>query len=216
MSDAITSDTIDFYFWMSSDWAWFGNDRLLAMSRRHGLKINYYPIDLGIVYARTGGMKLALRSQERKDYRLLEMKRFSAILNMPIVMQPKFPIVSGELSSRFVIAAQRSNIPEHDLQHAIMGARWAEDRDIEAPEVLVDTARSLGLDGEALLALANEAASKARYLEYTETAISRGVFGSPFYFFRGEGFWGQDRLDMLESTILAARAEDAASAQRIA
>ena len=35
-----------------------------------------------------------------------------------------------------------------------------------------------------------------------------GVFGSPFYIFQGEPFWGQDRLDFLEEAI--ARAVSAA------
>src|SRR5256885_2028788 len=32
--------------------------------------------------------------------------------------------------------------------------------------------------------------------------LAAGVFGSPFYAFAGELFWGQDRLDMLEEAIV--------------
>ena len=32
--------------------------------------------------------------------------------------------------------------------------------------------------------------------------VVAGVFGSPFYAFAGELFWGQDRLDMLEEAIV--------------
>ena len=46
---------------------------------------------------------------------------------------------------------------------------------------------------------------KAEYRRYTEEAIGRGVFGSPFYFFEGERFWGQDRLEHLERAIEKAR-----------
>ena len=42
---------------------------------------------------------------------------------------------------------------------------------------------------------------KAEYRRYTEEAIGRGVFGSPFYFFEDERFWGQDRLEHLERVI---------------
>ena len=48
---------------------------------------------------------------------------------------------------------------------------------------------------------------KAEYRRYTEQAIGRGVFGSPFYFFEGERFWGQDRLEQLERAIEKARWE---------
>ena len=36
----------------------------------------------------------------------------------------------------------------------------------------------------------------------TDLAVERGVFGSPFYFFRGVPFFGQDRLFFLEAEIL--------------
>ena len=40
-----------------------------------------------------------------------------------------------------------------------------------------------------------------RYESQTEQAIARGVFGMPFYFYRDEPFWGQDRLEMLEAAL---------------
>jgi hypothetical protein len=30
------------------------------------------------------------------------------------------------------------------------------------------------------------------------------LFGAPFYFYRGEPFWGQDRHDQLEAAIVSA------------
>lgn len=194
-------DTIDYYFWISSDWAWFGNDRLRAMGQRYGLKINYRPVDMTEVYERTGGIKLALRSQERKDYRIEEMKRFSKILDMPIVLAPSYRIETGSLASRVVIAAQAMDLHEHDLTHAIMGARWAQDRDIENADTLRAVCVEQGLDGDALLDLAGQPSIEAQYRAYTDAAVRRGMFGSPFYFYGEQRFWGQDRLEMLESTI---------------
>ena len=39
------------------------------------------------------------------------------------------------------------------------------------------------------------------YESQTERAIARGVFGMPFYIWRDEPFWGQDRLEMLEAAL---------------
>jgi 2-hydroxychromene-2-carboxylate isomerase len=38
---------------------------------------------------------------------------------------------------------------------------------------------------------------------YTQEAIDRDVFGAPTYAYRGELFWGQDRLDFLERALAA-------------
>ena len=39
---------------------------------------------------------------------------------------------------------------------------------------------------------------RTEYRGNTARALAAGVFGSPFYVFTGELFWGQDGLDKLE------------------
>jgi 2-hydroxychromene-2-carboxylate isomerase len=202
------TDTIDYYFWINSDWAYFGNPRLKKMAERYNLTINYYPVDLGSVYARTGGIKLQLRSDERKNYRLLEMERFRDLLGMPINLHPKYMPATGQLPSYFAIAAQQRGLDIHDLVHAIMIATWVDDRDIEDEATLIEIADKLGLDGMGLMRQAKEPAAERLYFDYTNTAIARGVFGAPFYFFRNEAFWGQDRLEYLDRTIAKALRAD--------
>ena len=195
------TEYIDAYYWIHSDWAYFGGPRLKKMGARYGLKVNHRPVDLATVYTRTGGIKLPYRSTERKNYRLLEMRRFREILGMPINLDPKFFCVTGRLPSWFVIAAEGMGHDVADLSQAIMTAIWVEDRNAEDEGALVAIAERLGLDGEAILAKAKDPRTELVYMQYTNEAIARGVFGAPFYFFRGEGFWGQDRLDMLDATI---------------
>jgi 2-hydroxychromene-2-carboxylate isomerase len=42
------------------------------------------------------------------------------------------------------------------------------------------------------------AALKERFKAEVDLALSRGVFGSPFFIVEGEPFWGVDRLPQLE------------------
>jgi 2-hydroxychromene-2-carboxylate isomerase len=207
------TDEIDYYFWINSDWAYFGNPRLKAMAERYGLKVNYYPVDLASVYARTGGIKLQLRSKERKDYRLLEMERFRDLLQMPINLHPKYMPANGQLPSYVVIAAKQRGIDVHELVHAIMIATWVEDRDIEDAATLVAIADGIGLDGAALLREAGLPDAERAYFDYTNKAVERGMFGAPFYFFRNEAFWGQDRLEYLDRAIGKALGAPAAGNQ---
>jgi 2-hydroxychromene-2-carboxylate isomerase len=194
-------DTIEYYFWINSDWAYFGNPRLLAMAENYGLKIEYYPIDFTTVFDSTGGLKLPLRAKERRDYRLLEMKRFREILDMPINLEPKYPAKTAQLPSFFVIAAKQLGLPLYDLVHQIMIARWVLDKDIEDMATLVEISDGLGFPTTDIVALSTSEEVNTRYFEYTAEAIGKGVFGAPFYFFDSEGFWGQDRLDLLERKI---------------
>lgn len=198
------TDTIDAYYWIQSDWAYFGNPRLKELGKSYGLQVNHKPIDLATVYSRTGGIKLEYRSVERKNYRLLEMKRFREILGMPINLEPRFWPKTGHLPSWFVIAAEALGAETYDISQAIMTALWVEDVNVEDPGELVRIADRLNLPGEKILAEAKDPRSELAYIRNTNEAIARGVFGAPFYFFRGEAFWGQDRLDMLDQTIARA------------
>jgi 2-hydroxychromene-2-carboxylate isomerase len=54
------------------------------------------------------------------------------------------------------------------------------------------------MDGDQLLARARAGSTIQELDRYTQEAQDRGVFGSPFYFFGEEAYWGQDRLPFLE------------------
>ncbi len=56
--------------------------------------------------------------------------------------------------------------------------------------------------GRELLDAADTEAVRSEYPGNAARALAAGVFGSPFYVFVGELFWGQHRLDMLEEAIV--------------
>jgi 2-hydroxychromene-2-carboxylate isomerase len=200
--------TVRYYFWTVSDWAYFGGERFQAITERYGVEADYRPIKLLEVYARTGGLPLRQRASQRQEYRIAELKRWRARLGIPLNLKPKYSPTDDEPSSRVIIAAKRLQFPLAPLTHAIMRALWAEERNIADPATLREIGASLGLDMEAIMAEAETDAVRQEFMAYTDAAPGEGVFGSPFYIFQGEPFWGQDRLDFLDEAI--ARAVSAA------
>lgn len=194
---------IDYYFWLNSDWAYLGADRLEALARRQGVAIHYRPVDLPDVYARTGGILLGQRAPERQAYRIAELKRWCRKLGIHVNPLPAHMCPDAGPASRIVIAADMAGVAVAPLYKAILRAQWAEERDISSAATLGEILREQGLDVQALLAAAQEPAVERRYRENTDEAVRAGVFGSPSYVFDGELFWGQDRLDMLEEHIAA-------------
>ena len=194
--------TIDYYVWLLSDWAYLGGVRFVQLAARHGLKINHIPMRMQDVYAGSGGILLANRSWQRQAYRITELKRWRSRLGIPVNIEPKFFPVDVDLASLVVIAAQQRGLPVADFVNAVMRAIWAEDQDVADPGVLIAIADRCGLEGRGLLDGADAEAVRTEYRGNTERALAAGVFGSPFYAFAGELFWGQDRLDMLEEAIV--------------
>ncbi|MBV9054777.1 MAG: 2-hydroxychromene-2-carboxylate isomerase [Hyphomicrobiales bacterium] len=196
------SRTIDYYVWLMSDWAYLGGVRFTQMAARHGLRINHIPMRMQDVYAGSGGVLLAQRSWQRQAYRIEELKRWRVKLGMRVNIEPKFFPTDVDLASCMVIAGQRQHLPVADFVNATMRAIWAEDQDVSDPRVLITIAERHGIDGAGLLEFARADAVRTEYRDNTARALAAGVFGSPFYAFAGELFWGQDRLDMLEEAIV--------------
>jgi 2-hydroxychromene-2-carboxylate isomerase len=82
---------------------------------------------------------------------------------------------------------------------------WVNDLDIQDPKIMVQVANQSGLKGDALLEKSHDAAIQADIDSLTQEAVERQVFGTPFFFYRDEPFWGQDRLEMLEDMIQSNR-----------
>jgi 2-hydroxychromene-2-carboxylate isomerase len=198
--------TIDYYVWLLSDWAYLGGVRFVQMAARHRVNIKHIPMRMQDVYVGSGGILLANRSWQRQAYRITELKRWRSKLGVPLNIEPKFFPCDVDLASCVVIAGQRGGLPVADLVNAVMRAIWAEDWDVSDPAVLVALARRCGLDGPELLDAAGTEPVREEYRANTDRALAAGVFGSPFYVFAGELFWGQDRLDMLEEAIVRSAA----------
>lgn len=199
-----TALSIRYYFWINSDWAYLGGCRFHEMIERYGVTVDYRPVNQPVIYARTGGIMLRERSRQRQDYRIAELKRWRERLGIKLNIKPKYSPVEIEPGSRVVIAAKRLGLPLAPLTNAIMKAFWTDEENIADSATLRTIGAALGLDMDAVMAEAGTDAVLREYMAYTDEAPHDGVFGSPFYVFRGEPFWGQDRLDFLEETIVRA------------
>ena len=207
MTDS-AADSIDYYHWLLSDWAYLGGVRFTPLAARHGLRINHIPLRLPDVYAASGGVLVGERSWQRQSYRIVELKRWSARLGIKVNIEPRYFPADIDLASCMEIAAQRRGWPVAGFVNAVMAGIWAEDANPADPDTLAALAARAGLDAAALLAEARTEAVQAEYRANTARALAAGVFGSPFYHYAGEMFWGQDRLEMLEETIIRVHATE--------
>ena len=193
---------IDYYFTPVSPYVYLGHGRFLDIVRRHGATIAVKPVDLGRIFPASGGLPLGKRAPQRQAYRLVELKRWASYLQMPINLHPAHFPVSGDLASKWILAAC-----EHDVDAALKFAGaagravWVEERNIADAETLASIAAAQRLDAGALAARAGSPDIAARYDMLTQEAIDRGVFGAPTFVCDGELFWGQDRLDFLDRAL---------------
>ena len=196
------SKQVDYYLTPISPFVYLGHARFVELAQRHDATIAVKPINLAQVFPVSGGLPLAKRAPQRQAYRLLEIKRWSSYLHIPMNPNPRFFPVAGDLAPRWILAALEQDVElALNLIGALGRAVWAEDRDIGDAATLSEIARGLGADDAALDERANAPDTSVHYAMLTQEAIDRGVFGAPTYVFGGELFWGQDRLDFLDRAL---------------
>jgi 2-hydroxychromene-2-carboxylate isomerase len=196
--------TVDYYFVPQSPWAYLGHERFAGLLQATGSAVRVLPMDLGKIFPLSGGLPLQKRAPQRQAYRLLELRRFSEALGIPLHPEPRFFPVAGDPAARLItaVALHDGDAAAMRLTGAVLSAVWAQQRDIAAPEVLAQLLAETGLAGQRL-AQSAQPEVQARYDAQTQAAIDLHVFGAPSYVIDGELFWGQDRLDFVARALRA-------------
>jgi 2-hydroxychromene-2-carboxylate isomerase len=195
--------TVDYYLSLNSPWAYLGASRFIEMTRQAAVAVRVKPARFGQVFEKTGGLPLPKRAPERRAYRMMELERWAAFLEMPIVFEPKSFPADETSAARLVIAAAAQGADALQLSMEIGRSLWELDQNTADQGVLDAAARRAGLDAAAIRAKApSDTELDAMWDANTTDALSRGVFGAPSYVFEdGEIFWGQDRLAFVERKL---------------
>ncbi|MSQ56201.1 MAG: 2-hydroxychromene-2-carboxylate isomerase [Limnohabitans sp.] len=194
---------IDYYFAPNSPWAYLGHARFVSIARQTKVQVHVMPVDLGgKVFPISGGLPLGQRAPQRQAYRLVELKRFSSYLAVPLNLKPKYFPVSTDDAAKLIVAVDLNQGRDAALliTQAVLTAVWVDELNIADMNVLEGLLKKCGL-ATSLLEKAHSQAAQEAYETYTQQAIDAGVFGAPSYVVDGEIFWGQDRLDFLERRV---------------
>lgn len=194
--------TVDYYFAPQSPWTYLGHARFAGLAARHGATVRVKPVDFGAIFPVSGGLPLPKRAPQRQAYRLVELKRFSDHLGLPLNLQPQFFPVAADPAAKLIQAVDAADgtAAAMDLSHRVFRACWVQQRDIASEATLAELLAEAGLAAARLDASKGDAIAQ-RYAACTQEAIAAGVFGAPSYVIDGEIFWGQDRLDFVERRL---------------
>ncbi|MEM9027979.1 MAG: 2-hydroxychromene-2-carboxylate isomerase [Pseudomonadota bacterium] len=196
---------VDYYLSLNSPWTFLGAQRFAEIVKRHGAIVRTKPTNFGEVFAATGGLPLPKRAPERQTYRMMELKRWRAHLDVPIVLEPEFFPSDETAGVRLVIAAELAGLDALAISIEIGRELWERDHNIGEESALKTAVTRAGVDYEALTqSMPDDAQLDAVWAANTKEAVSRGVFGAPSYVLEsGEIFWGQDRVEFVDRALAA-------------
>ena len=194
----MTGDPILFYFDFVSPYAYFGGTQIEELAARHGRTVDWRPVLIGVTILKIMGLPPLMQQPLKSDYLRHDGPRMAAILGVPY--QPHgLTGVNSVAACRAFLWIKRSD-PALAVRFArrIFHRLYVEGRDITPVDAIAAEAGALGVDADALAAAIASPEGKQALNDAVDEAVSRGVFGVPYFIADGEPIWGCDRLWMLE------------------
>jgi 2-hydroxychromene-2-carboxylate isomerase len=199
----VSTTAPQFMFDFGSPNAFLSHEAIPAIEQRTGVKFDYVPILLGGVFKATNNKSPAetlAGVKNKPEFNALETERFVKRFGVrPYAPNPFFPVNTLNLM-RAAVAAQLEGVFEKYVE-AAFHHMWVEPKKMDDPDVAAKALTASGLDGARLLARGQEPEVKARLIANTQSAVERGVFGSPTFFVGKEMFFGKEQLREVEELI---------------
>jgi 2-hydroxychromene-2-carboxylate isomerase len=193
----VDAEEVKLYFDYKSPFAYLAKDPAFALAERWAIRLRWIPFVLRI----KGRRERSVYSEYKARYSYLDARRWAnkrggfRIMG-PLKVYDSMPALVGGLY------AEREGIfrPYTDLVYRRFFERALE---IDQPEAVAGVFDELGRPGAGYRAYLAGEGMRAFEACQAEAADDH-VFGVPLFLFRGEPFWGHDRMELLEERLGAA------------
>ncbi|EXI80711.1 MAG: 2-hydroxychromene-2-carboxylate isomerase [Candidatus Accumulibacter appositus] len=194
-------EPIDFYFDFSSPYGYLASEKIDELAARHGRKVRWRPILLGVVFKHTGAAPLTLVPL-KGEYSLRDFARSARFLGVSYTHPARFPLATQHAARAYYWLRDQDGEQAWEraraFAQAVFRALYVSGRDVAALEVVLELAAQQGADHAALSEALAGVALKQRLKGECEAALAAGVCGSPYMIVDGEPFFGVDRLPQME------------------
>ena len=210
-SDAPAIDTpageVDFYFDFSSPYSYLAAESIDELASRHGHKVNWRPMMLGVIFKATGSAPLTEQHPWRASYAVMDFRRSADMAGVPFRYPSRFPQASHNAGRVLLWLQETAPAKARPFALAVFRNLFVHDGEIQSADNLAAIGRVLDIDEAGLRAAIQDPTIKQKLASCNEAAQARQVFGAPTFFVGNEQFWGHDRLPHLERRLRQIAAE---------
>jgi 2-hydroxychromene-2-carboxylate isomerase len=189
------ADAVRFYFSFRSPYSWLAFVRAEQALAKLPVTLQYFP-----VFPPPNFPNDPAAVPNKLKYIRRDVARIAEAWGIATAEDPPLDTNWARPHAAYIYAADQGK--GRELARALFEARFVQGRDVGDNAVLADVARAVGLDPAALVAAADDEAHQTRVVQgMIQGAQEDAIFGVPLFVFRGEPFWGNDRLDWLVRSI---------------
>jgi len=170
------------------------------LAERHNLTLHLHPILLGAIFKKTGARPL-LSMPLKQDYAQHDLERTARLKKLPFIMPPKMPFMSLTACRAFYWLKHQDRSLAQTFAKNVFKAGYQMGLDISDNSVVTDLVVTLGFKTDEILEGLKDQNIKDELRAAVDAAQGLGVFGSPYFIYNNEPFWGYDRMPLLEEWI---------------
>lgn len=193
---------IDFYFDFISPYGWMAAEKIGDVARRYNLPLHWHPFMLKVTVVDIMKSAPPLTLPMKGTYLLHDIERCLRYSGHTLHTDAKFGF-SSLIPSRAIVWA-KENYPDkvEELVRKLYRCHWSQGKDISLLQNTLDIIVSVGLPSSLAEQAISSPACKQKFKLEVDAAVASNVFGSPTMRFKGENFWGADRLAMFEEWLI--------------
>ena len=205
------SKQVEFFFDLSSPWTYLAFKNIQTLIEPKHAAIIWRPILVGGIHNQVNQAYPKARATDYGSPKwkqlmqsLIDWSSYSNVtMNFP---GQYFPLRSVH-AMRFCCLLESEQDKLHRFMTNAFKAYFADQENLDDPDILVRLANKIGLDGEAMRQASQSQNCKDHLRLNTDEAIARGAFGSPSIFVPfGEGeklYFGNDQLPLVKWAVEA-------------
>ena len=186
---------IDFWFSIGSTYTYLSVNRIAELAKKESLSINWKPFSVRKIMMDMDNIPFTPPSKKVKsDYMWRDIERRAKFYGFEAKVPAPYPLKEFDLANQIAILGMNEGWGVDYV--TITYKRWFQQGMEPATEPnLSEILNELNLNKDEISKNANSKEIKSQYLQNTDNAYKLGVFGSPTFIYKGEVFWGDDRLE---------------------
>jgi 2-hydroxychromene-2-carboxylate isomerase len=199
------NNRIEFFYDLSSPWTYLAFTNLFGVLERHQCCAVLRPILVGGVFNAVNPAVYAAREQadnRRMQHSWKVLKNWATLAGVEMNFPSQYHPAKSVNAMRFACALADDMPALTEFTRAAFQSYFGAQENLDDPDVLVEVANSVGLDGAAIRAASQTDAAKALLRTNTDELIARGGYGSPTIFVDGtDMYFGNDQLPLVEQAL---------------
>ena len=186
---------VDFWFSIGSTYTYLTVNRLQELAIKENLKFNWHPFSVRKIMMDMDNIPFTPPAKKIKsDYMWRDIERRAKFYGFEAKVPAPYPLKEFDLANQIAILGMNEGWGVAYVTATYK--RWFQQGKEPATEPnLSEILNELNLNKDEVSKNANSEEIKSQYLQNTDNAYELGVFGSPTFIYKGEVFWGDDRLE---------------------